>query len=394
MLTDKMIRELKPRERGEYMICDGQGLYIRVAPSGRKSWLYRRQGRGVAKVQTLGVWPAMSVYAARLARDKLADKHANAAGQLVTFRALAERYLDADPRRIATAASVTRLEHWLERFIYPEIGDTDVTTITAPRVYHLAAAIEQAGRVHTAHRVVGLIGQVLRYGIPLDLVPQGDITRDLRDALGSSPTVSRAHLERPADVGELMRRIESLGWCIKSAGLRLLAYTFVRPGELRGATWDEIDLDAATWRIPAERMKMRRPHIVPLARQTVELLRDLHDGLSAGSPFVLHGVRSLLHQINKTLLIKTLRVLGYPPAEMSAHGFRATASTLLNEAGWPPDAIEAQLAHSVGGTVRAVYNHAQYLPIRRVMMQWYADYLDALSDGRPAPPVDKNLKSV
>ena len=395
MLTDKMIRELKPRERGEYMVCDGQGLYIRVAPSGRKSWLYRRQGRGVAKVQTLGVWPAMSVYAARLARDELADKNAkNAAGQLVTFRTLAERYLDADPRRIATAASVARLEHWLERYIYPEIGDADVTTITAPRVYHLAAAIEQAGQIHTAHRVVGLIGQVLRYGIPLDLVPQGDITRDLRNALGSSPTVSRAHLERPADVGELMRRIESLGWCIKSAGLRLLALTFVRSGELRGAVWDEIDLDAATWRIPAERMKMRRPHIIPLAHQTVELLRELRDGLSAGSPYVLHGVRSLLHPINKTMLIKTLRVLGYPPAEMCVHGFRATASTLLNETGWPPDAIEAQLAHSVGGTVRAVYNHAQYLPVRRVMMQWYADYLDALRDGQPVPLVDKYLKSV
>jgi integrase len=195
-------------------------------------------------------------------------------------------------------------------------------------------------------------------------------------------------------VGELMRRIESLKWSVQSAGLRLLAYTFVRPGELRGATWDEIDLDATTWRIPAERMKMRRPHIVPLARQTVELLRDLRDGLSAGSPYVLHGVRSLLIPINKTMLTKSLRLLGYSPAEMSAHGFRATASTLLNEIGWPPDAIEAQLAHSVGGTVRAVYNHAQYLPVRRVMMQWYADYLDALRDGRPAPPVDKNLKSV
>lgn len=387
VLTDKMIRELKPRERGEYMICDGQGLYVRVSPTGRKTWVYRRQGSGVAKVQTLGVWPIMSAYAARIARDELADKAERHAGQITTFRMLAERYLDADPRRISTPKHVACLEFWLARYIYPKIGDTDVTTITASRVYHMAAAIEQAGHIQTAHRVVGLIGQVLRYGIPLDLVPQGDVTRDLCDALASSSTVSRAHLERPVDVGELMRRIISLGWCIRQAGLQLLAYTFVRPGELRGATWDEISLDDAVWRIPAERMKMRRPHIVPLARQSVQILRDLRSGLSAGCPYVLHAVRSLSIPMGSGLMPKTLRLIGYHHTEMTAHGFRATASTLLNEAGWPPDAIEAQLAHHVGGSVRAAYNYAQYLPVRRAMVQWYANYLDALRDGLPAPPL-------
>lgn len=385
MLTDKQIRELKPRERGEYMVCDGQGLYVRVSPSGRKTWVYRRQGKGSAKIKTLGVWPVMSAYAARIARDEMADKVERHANQVTTFRTLAERYLDADPRRISTPKHVACLEYWLSRYIYPEIGDTDVTTITSSRVYHMAAAIEQTGHIHTARRVVGLIGQVLRYGIPLDLVPQGDVTRDLCDALASTATVSRAHLERPAEVGELMRRIASLGWCIRQAGLQLLAYTFVRPGELRGAVWDEISLDDAVWRIPAERMKMRRPHIVPLARQSVQILRDLRNGLSAGCPYVLHAVRSLSIPMGGGLMPKTLRLLGYHHTEMSAHGFRATASTLLNEAGWPPDAIEAQLAHYVGGTVRAAYNHAQYLPVRRQMLQWYADYLDALRDGQPTP---------
>ena len=387
MLTDKSVRELKPREKGEYMICDGRGLYIRVAPTGRKTWVYRRQGRGQKKVQTLGVWPMMSLYAARLARDEAAGQAARAASGFITFRQLAERYLDADPRQIATQKHVERLEYWLSQYIYPEIGDVDVTTLTASRVYHIAADIEQAGHIMTAHRVVGLIGQVLRYGIPLDLVPQGDVTRDLRDALSSSPTVSRAHLERPADIGELMRRINSLGWCIRQAGLRLLAYTFVRPGELRGAVWNEIDIEAGVWRIPAERMKKRRPHIVPLARQTVDILQRLREDLSAGSPRVLHAVHSLTTPIGETTLSKTLRLLGYSHLEMSAHGFRATASTLLNEAGWPPDAIELQLAHATGGTVRAVYNYAQYMPVRRQMVQWYADYLDALRDGQPRPPI-------
>lgn len=386
MLADKAVREARPREK-EYRLCDAQGLYLRIAPSGRKTWIYRRQSKTGAQSQTLGIWPEMSLYQARMARDEAAGKVEQGTAGTITFRALAEKFLDAILRRSCTERHVERVEYRLKRHIYPEIGDAAVDTLTSPQIYQIIAEVERDGYIEEAHRIVGLVGQVLRYGIPLGLAPQGDITRDLRGSIAPIRSTPRAHLETPAEVAQLMRRIDVMPWRMTKAGLLLQAYTLVRPGELRGATWDEIDLDGAVWRIPAERMKMRRPHIVPLARQTVELLRDLRDGLSAGSPYVLHGVRSLLHQISKTLLIKTLRVLGYPPAEMSVHGFRATASTLLNETGWPPDAIEAQLAHSVGGTVRAVYNHAQYLPVRRVMMQWYADYLDALRDGRPAPPM-------
>lgn len=385
MLTDKMIRDLKPREQGEYMVCDGHGLYIRVAPTGRKTWVYRRQGKGSAKVQTLGVWPILSAYVARQKRDDLTAKVESDTGEVVTFRALAERYLDADPRKTNTQRVIDRKMQWLRDYINPEIGDVDVKTLTASRIYKIVAPIEQRGHPFTARRVVNFIGQVLRFGVPRDLVPQGDVTRDLRGALASPTRTPRAHLERPAEVGELMRRIAERVYGIQQAALSLLAYTFVRPGELCGAVWDEVDLDTATWRIPAERMKKRRTHIVPLSRQVMEILIRLREGASADTPYVLHQVRSLTRPFSTDSMIYAVRCLGYGSTEMSAHGFRATASTLLNEAGWPPDAIEAQLAHYVGSTVRAAYNYAQYLPIRRQMIQWYADYLDALRDGQPVP---------
>ena len=394
MITEKIARELRPREK-PYVMCDSGGLYLSVAKSGRKTWMYRRQRRGQsAQVITLGVYPEMSVYAARLARDEAAGAVLREAAGTITFKALADRWLDAIPRRTCTPRHVERTETRLRLHILPVIGARDVATLTSPEIYELVRGIEADGRVELAHRLVGLIGQILRFGIPLGLVPQGDVTRDLRGSLAAIHATPRAHLEKPTEVGELMRRIQMLPTGMTRAGLMLQAYTLVRPGELRHALWDEIDLTGATWRIPAEKMKMRRPHIVPLSRQVVEIMTSLRCSLSAESPLVLHALRSQTRPMADMTLLSALRDLGYDRDQMSVHGFRAIGSTLLNETGWPPDAIEAQLAHYVGGTVRAAYNYAQYLPVRRVMMQWYADYLDALRDGQPVPLVDKYLKSV
>ena len=382
MLTDKNVRDAKAREK-EYRLCDAHGLYLRIAPSGRKTWIYRRQGKTGSQSQTLGVWPAMSLYQARLARDEAAGKVAQVCADSITFRVLAERFLDAILRRSCTERHVERIEYRLKRYIYPEIGDAAVDTLTSPRIYQMIVDVERDGHVEEAHRIVGLVGQVLRYGI--GLAPQGDITRDLRGSIAPIRSTPRAHLETPAEVAQLMRRIDVMPWRMTKAGLLLQAYTLVRPGELRHALWDEIDMAAGVWRIPAEKMKMRRPHIVPLSRQVVEILARVRATLSAENALVLHSIRSQTRPMSDMTLLSALRDLGYERNEMSVHGFRSIGSTLLNEAGWSPDAIEAQLAHYVGGTVRAAYNHAQYLPVRRQMLQWYADYLDALRDGQPTP---------
>lgn len=379
MLSEKDIRALKPEEK-RYEICDSACLYLRVSPTGRKTWIFRKQGPKGGR-STLGAWPQMTAFAARAARDEAAGKVRS--GTKTTFRELAERFLDAHLRRTASPDHVEKIEHRLARYIYPEIGDMDTADLTSPRVYDLTVPVQQDGHIELAHRCIGLIGQILRFGIPLGLVPQGDVTRDLRGSLSAIVTRSRAHLETPAEVGRLMRQIGELPWKMTKAGLLLQAYTLVRPGELRHALWDEIDLASATWRIPAEKMKMRRPHIVPLSRQVIGILERIRRTMAEDSPFVLHGIRSKTRPLSDMALLSALRDMGYEKDEMSVHGFRSIASTLLNENGWPPDAIEAQLAHATGGTVRGTYNYAQYLPIRRDMMQWYADYLDALRDGRP-----------
>lgn len=386
MLTERAIRDLKPRPGAEYMVCDSGGLYIRVGRSGRKTWVYRKQQRGgPSRLIILGVFPAMGLYEARRARDEVKGKAAEKSAGVTTFKELAERYLDAGPRRSFTEKTVSRMEYRLTNYVYPKLASVSTVDINSPMVYALVHEIELTGKIELAHRVSMLIGQVLRFGIPQGVVPQGDVTRDLRDALAAVKSTPRAHLETPAEVAVLMRKIMDMPAGMTRAGLLLQAYTLVRPGELRFARWDEIDLESATWRIPAEKMKMRRPHIVPLSRQVLEILTMLKDSISAGSPLVLHGVRSLTRPISDMRLLNALRDLGYEKHQMSVHGFRAIASTLLNENGWPPDAIEAQLAHDTGGTVRAVYNYAQYMNIRRAMVQWYADYLDALAKGEKAP---------
>ena len=390
MLTEKDVRTLKPGVN-RYEVCDTANLYLRVSPTGRKTWIFRKQGAKGSKT-TLGVWPQMSLFAARAARDDAAGKVAYT-GTKTTFRELAERFLNAHLRRTASEGHVEKIEHRLSRYIYPEIGDTDVAAVTSPKVYEISALAEQDGHIELAHRIIGLVGQILRFGIPLGLVPQGDVTRDLRGSLSAIVTRSRAHLETPAEVGRLMRRIDELPWKMTKAGLLIQAYTLVRPGELRHALWDEIDLASATWRIPAEKMKMRRPHIVPLSRQVVGVLERIKRTMAEDSPFVLHGIRSKTRPLSDMALLSALRDMGYEKDEMSVHGFRSIASTLLNENGWAPDAIEAQLAHATSGTVRGTYNYAQYLPVRREMMQWYADYLDALRDGRSISRIDKDSPS-
>lgn len=388
MLTERDARAAKPKEK-DYVICDSKGLYLRVATTGRKTWLYRKQKKGgPASITRLGVYPEMSLYAARVARDALAGAKKREAAGVVTFRELSEKYLTEVTRRTCSDRQIHRTEIRLDKYILPCIGEKLVSDLTSPMIYEVVKTVIALKHAELSHRLVGLIGQILRYGIPLGYCPQGDITRDLRGSLPPIKTKSRAHVETRSEVAQLIRRIKGMPAGFIRAALLLQAYTMVRPGELRAARWDEIDIAGATWRIPAEKMKMRKPHIVPLSRQVIELLEYLKNGYSHDSPLVLHALRSVTRPLSDSTLLSAIRDLGYSAEQMSVHGFRAVASTLLNESGWPPDAIEAQLSHVAGG-VRAVYNYAQYLPIRKIMIQWYADLLDALAAGDPIPEKPK-----
>ena len=247
--------------------------------------------------------------------------------------------------------------------------------------------IEARGAHETTHRAKQRCGQIFRYAIATGRAER-DITADLRGALAPVVSKNRAALTDPAHVGELLRAIDGYHGSPRTAyALKLASRTFVRPGELRYAEWCEIDLEGAEWRIPAKRMKMGELHIVPLSRQVVELLRELHSITGRGK-YLFPSLQTSLRPISENTVNVALRRLGYSKDEMTGHGFRAMASTLLNEQGWHPDLIELQLAHAERNKVRAAYNRAQRLPERRKMMQVWADYLQALTTGAKIIPIN------
>ncbi len=246
--------------------------------------------------------------------------------------------------------------------------------------------IEARGTYETTHRAKQRCGQIFRYAIATGRTER-DITADLRGALAPVVSKNRAALTDPTHVAELLRAIDGYhGSPTTFYALKLASRTFVRPGELRYAEWCEIDLEGAEWRIPAERMKMGALHIVPLARQVVASLRELHSITGRGK-YVFPSLQTALRPISENTVNVALRRLGYSKDEMTCHGFRAMASTLLNEQGWHPDLIELQLAHAERNKVRAAYNRAQRLPERREMMQAWADYLQVLTAGAQVIPI-------
>lgn len=389
MLTRKDIKGLTIREK-PYLVCDSTNLYLEVAPTGRMSWVFRRRLKGLPpQKKVLGRYPEMDLFQARAARDAMMAEarreQRKAETNSKTFEELAEMWLDARVRGLTSRKHTERQESRLRIYVYPYIKDMLIADLTSPMIYEIEQRIEKTDKIELAHRVVGMIGQILRFGIPIGVSPNGDVTRDLKDSMKPLEVTPRAHLEKTDEVAGLMRAIDSLPWGLPKAGLMLQAYTLTRPAEVRQSRWDEIDLNRAVWRIPAKKMKEKHPHLVPLARQVVELLQKIKNTIGEGSPWVLHALRSRERPMSDGTLLAALRRLGYSKEEMCVHGFRAIGSTLLNEHQWSPDVVETQLAHLDKDTVRIAYNYAQYLGPRIKMMQWYADYLDALRDGRPEP---------
>jgi integrase len=262
----------------------------------------------------------------------------------------------------------------LEREALPDLGALTLAKIDARRILTVLQRVESRGAVETAHKLKCSISQILRYGIACGLILSNP-ARDLSWALAPQRHRPRAALIEPGQVGRLMHKIETMPRGVTRSALKMAALTFVRPGELRRAEWIEVDMDGAEWRIPAARMKMRRPHIVPLARQAVEVLRGLRS-ITGDSVYVFPQARDQGKPTCAKRINYALRRLGFGAAEMCGHGFRAMASSLLSEQGWSVDAIERQLAHVEGNQVRAAYHRSGHLEERRRMMQSWADYLD------------------
>jgi len=393
-LTDTAIRNAKPREK-PYKLTDGGGLYVLVHPSGGRWWRFDYRFAGKRKTLSMGIYPEVSLKDARGKRDEarkfLAARIDPAEHRKATKVAAADS-LEAVAREWFakyspgwTSGHRDKVKRRLERDIFPWLGGRPVRDVTAPQVLEVLRCIEARGALDVAHRAHQNLGRIFHYAIATGRAERNPAT-DLRGALPPVQQKHHAAVTDPKAVGGLLRALDGYrGTPEVRAALCLAPLLFVRPGELRQAEWAEINLDTAEWRIPAEKMKMREVHIVPLARQAVEVLRGLHP-LTGSSRYVFPGLRTPTRPMSENTVNAALRRLGYDKDQMTGHGFRSLASTLLNEQGWHRDAIERQLAHAERDPVRAAYNYAEHLAERRKMMQAWADYLDGLKSGADVVP--------
>jgi integrase len=390
VLTEAAIRALKPHGK-PYKRSDAGGLFMLVSITGARLWRYKYRHGGVERLLTLGAYPEVSLREARDARDAArrqlkagqdpnAIKRAarGAAGE--SFEEVAREWLAKQSH--LSAGTVKRDRERLENFIFPRLGRRPTRTITAPDLLAEVRRIEARGTHETAHRTLALVGRIFRYAIAAGAAGvERDPSADLRGALKQTVVTNFPAITEPKRIGELLRAIDTYrGQPSGEYALRMLPYVFVRPVELRLATWSEFDLEGAIWRIPGSRMKRGREHLVPLARQVVKLLEDLKP-ITGSDELLFPGLRSNERPISEVTLNAALRRLGIPKEEHCPHGFRSTASTRLNEMGWDPPLIELQLAHAKKDKVAAVYNRALRLEERTKMMQAWADYLDGLKSG-------------
>lgn len=393
-LTDTQIRKIKP-DASVLRLSDGDGLYLLVQPSGGKWWRFDYIHQGRRKTLSFGTYPEVSLVAARArraaAREQVAagtdpsrqrQEAREAAVQAMTFAEVADEWLERQ-QHVLAPVTFEKATWMLKSLVNPWLGKRPIAEIEPPELLSVLRRIESRGKHETAHRTKQRCGQVFRYAIATGRA-QRDPSADLRDALTPVRSTHRAAVTHPEQVGELLNAIDGYhGSFVVRSALQLAPLVFVRPGELRKAEWSEIDLAAAEWRIPAERMKMREAHIVPLSTQAVAILQELKP-LTGHSRYVFPSIRTITRPMSDGTINAALRRLGYDSDQHVGDGFRAMASTLLNEMGWAPDVIERQLAHAPRNKVRAAYNRAQHLSERRKMMQAWADFLDNLRGNRPA----------
>ena len=394
MLTNTQILNAKPKKKN-YKLSDARGLVLEVTSAGSKRWRMRYRLNGREKMLSLGLFPDVGLKLAREKADKIRQQLADGIDpseqrkieqqeKEVTFELVAMEYIERQSKKWGDKHKHT-FQTRLERYLFPAIGKKPIRDITAPQILPPLRKIEAQGFNNTAHRILQSASQIFRYGIATG-VAERDPARDLEGALAPVVSNNRAALTDPRDLAEFLRLVDAYnGHFVTICALKLLPMVFLRPTELVAATWSEFHLEAAEWRIPANRMKLREEHIVPLSRQAMEILQTLRP-LAGKSDVVFPSINSRTRNLSTSTLNVALRRMGYKPEDVSAAGFRATASTMLNELGWNRDVIERQMAHRERNKVRGAYNHAEYLPERKKLMQAWADYLDALKGGAKVIP--------
>lgn len=387
MLNDTEIRKATVATSAKRKLFDGAGLFLELHKNGSKYWRMKYRFAGKEKLLSFGVYPEVKLAEARKRRDdaraKLRDgidpaieRQIRKAQGAHTFGVVSQEWLEH--QRPSMAEVTYRKAQWLLG-LADALKSRPVALISPPEVLAVLRKLEAAGTHETAHRVKQRIGAVMRYAVATGRAER-DPSSDLRGALTPVTSTPRAAVTDPNSVANLLRAIHAYsGQPTTHAALQLAPLLFVRPGNLRAMEWAELDLDGAEWRIPSRKMKMRDEHVVPLPTQAVTILRALQN-LSGSACYCFPSVRTGNRPMSDNTVNAALRRMGYDKNTMTGHGFRALASTRLNELGWSPDVIERQLAHAERNKVRAVYNRAQYMAERRKMMQAWADYLDGLRE--------------
>lgn len=388
-LSDAKVRNAKPKAKS-YKIADGEGLFLVIMPSGSKYWRLKYFFLGKEKLLALGVYPEIGLADARERRAQArkvlaagndpgeAKKEAKRVAILKSansFETVAREWYEK--RKHEWSEATAKLMHdRMEQNILPKLGPRPVTEITSPEVLDMLRVVENRGALELAQRVAQMIGQIFRYAIATGRAERNPVP-DLRGALKTPVVKHRAYLPEK-ELPLFLKNLKAYdGGLQTKLALQFLILTFVRTTELRGAEWQEIDWEKAEWRIPAERMKMKELHIVPLARQTLAVLKELK-AITGFRQHIFPNEQKPGTFMSENTMLFALYRMGYH-SRVTAHGFRSTASTILNEHGFRGDMIERQLAHDEWNSVRAAYNHAQYLSERREMMQWWADYLDGIA---------------
>lgn len=403
-LKDLEIRRLTAKQK-PYKVADERGLFLLVQPSGAKLWKMKYRFHGYERKLGFGRYPEVSLSKARQRRDEarqmLADgldpvtvkRQAEAEAKIsaaTTFKEVAEEYIVRMVTEGRTESTVTKAR-WFLKLLDRDIAHRPISQITPHELLIFLRKVEARGHRETATRLRSFTSRVFRYGI-VTLRATTNPADVLRGALATPKVHHHAAIIEPAEVGALMRAIDGYSGQRETwIALRLAAHVFVRPGELRQAQWSEILFDAAVWRLPADKMKMGQPHAVPLSTQVMAMLRQLRSFGNSGD-YLFPSIRSTKRPMSDGTLNAALRRIGYGNDEMTAHGFRAMASTLLNESGlWHPDAIERALAHKDGDRVRAAYHRGVHWEERVRMMQWWSDQLDRYREGGTVIPLARAI---
>jgi integrase len=392
LLTDKECRNARPSKKLQKLTEDGLQLWVQ--PNGSRLWRFAYRYHGRQKLLALGPYPRVSLADARKARDKAKnllldgvdpseerkEKQRVEQAETETFKVIAKEFV-AKLEREGRAEITLRKKRWLLDFAYEAIGDTPIRAIGASDILKVLRKVEGRGHYETARRLRSTIGAVFRYAVATARA-ETDPTYALQGALITPTVTSMAAITEPKALGALLRSIDGYeGLATTKAALQLLALLFPRPGELRSAEWVEFDTAKAVWTIPAHRMKMRREHRIPLPRQAIEIIETLRP-VSGEGTLLFPSERTRERPFSENTLNAALRRMGYSKDQVTSHGFRSTASTLLNESGyWNADAIEKQLSHAETNQIRRAYARGVYWEERIAMMNWWADYLDFLKSG-------------